>query len=113
MLIFFLLPFSPCLPILSNCHPYQNGFIAILPNFLFLPYSQFSTLHLSNRTQTRREEVDELTRTVAELLNRARHFERQLEETGMRQENQIRDLTFRLAVNYAFEFSTKRMIALY
>ena len=54
-----------------------------------------------------------MTRTVAELLNRARHFERQLEETGMRQENQIRDLTFRLAVNYAFEFSTKRMIALY
>ncbi|CAH3106873.1 unnamed protein product [Pocillopora meandrina] len=54
-----------------------------------------STLHLSNRTQTRREEVDELTRTVAELRNRTRHFERQLEETGMRQENQIRDLTFR------------------
>ena len=38
-----------------------------LPNFPFLPYSQLSTPDNSSRTQTRREEVGELCRKVAEL----------------------------------------------
>lgn len=50
---------------------------------------------LSIRTQTRREELDELRRKVAELSNIVNHMERQLEEARMRQERPIQELTLR------------------
>lgn len=58
--------------------------------------SQEGYLHdLSTRTQTQREEIDELRRKVAELSSIIHHLERQLEETRMRQERPIQELTLR------------------
>ena len=58
--------------------------------------SQEGYLHdLSSRTQTQREELDELRHKVAELSNIIHHLERQLEETRMRQERPIQELTLR------------------
>lgn len=66
--------------------------------------SQEGYLHdLSSRTQTQREEIDELRRKVAELSNIVHHLERQLEETRMRQERPIQELTLRLVNNSVFE----------
>lgn len=62
--------------------------------------SQEGYLHdLSSRTQTQREELDELRSKVAELTNIIHHMERQLEETRMRQERPIQELTLRYASN--------------
>ncbi|PFX14515.1 TNF receptor-associated factor 6-like [Stylophora pistillata] len=58
--------------------------------------SQEGYLHdLSSRTQTQRDEIDELRRKVAEMSNLIHHLERQLEETRMRQERPIQELTLR------------------
>lgn len=62
--------------------------------------SQEGYLHdLSSRSQTQREERDELRSKVAELTNIIHHMERQLEETRMRQERPIQELTLRYASN--------------
>ena len=58
---------------------------------------------LSSRNQTQREELDELRSKVAELSNIIHHLERQLEETRMKQERPIQELTQRFAVNSVFE----------
>ena len=54
---------------------------------------------LSSRTQTQREELDELRSKVSELTNIMHHKERQLKETRMRQERPIQELTLRYASN--------------
>lgn len=62
--------------------------------------SQEVYLHdVSSRTQTQREELDELRSKVAELNNIIHHMERQLEETRMRQRTLIQQLTLRYASN--------------
>lgn len=62
--------------------------------------SQEVYLHVSSRTQTQREELDDLRSKVAELTNIIQHMERQLEETRMRGETQIQQVTQQATLRY-------------